>query len=256
MPNNNSAGELAATRSPASGSLPAVVADRLRRAVESGTYPVGSRLPPEPTLSASLGVSRTTLRDALARLEREGLILRRQRRGTTVLRPPVLRNSLDENYGVREMIEASGRKHGTRGTEIRFIPAPDEVSETLELEAGAEVTVLSRTRTADDVPVVVTIDHLDARTVESATAPLVPDVAFYRWLKDHCGIEVAYGVARVRAITAAGDIMRRLEVKAGTPLLALTQVDYTAAGQPILHSEEFHSIDAFEISVVRRGPYG
>lgn len=256
MPNNNPAQGVAATDAPASGSLPAVVADRLRRAVASGAYPVGSQLPPEPTLSATLGVSRATLRDALARLEREGLILRRQRRGTTVLRPPVLRNPLDENYGVREMIEASGRQHGTRETEIRFIPAPDEVSEALELEPGAEVTVLSRTRTADDVPVVVTIDHLDARIVESATAPLVPDVAFYRWLKDHCGIEVAYGVAQVRAIPAAGDIMRRLEVKSGTPILALRQIDYMAGGQPVLHSEEFHSIDAFQISIVRRGPYG
>src|SRR5579859_1091595 len=100
MPNNKSAVELTAINGRGAGPLSVVVADRLRRAVAAGAYPVGSQLPPEPALSAALGVSRTTLRDALARLEREGLIRRRQRLGTTVLRPPVLHNSLDENYGV------------------------------------------------------------------------------------------------------------------------------------------------------------
>jgi GntR family transcriptional regulator len=256
--NNSPAAEqrLSLLDEPPAGPLPVVVADQLRHAVAAGVYPVGTQLPPEPELSATLGVSRATLRGALARLEREGLVRRRQRAGTTVLRQPILHNPLDENRGVREMIEASGRRHATRDTEIRFVTAPDSVCEALALEPGTEVTVLERTRTADDEPVVVTIDHIDTRIVESATAPLMPDVPFYSWLKDHCEIEVAYGIARVKAIAAAGDIMRRLQVDAGVPILALTQTDYGADGKPVLHSQEFHSIDAFDISIVRRGPYG
>lgn len=235
--------------------LPVVTADRLRRAVASGEYPVGSQLPPEPALSVELGVSRSTLRDALAQLEREGFILRRQRLGTTVLARPVVHNSLEQNYGVREMIEASGRRHNTRDTEIRFLVAPEDVRHALELEPGAQVTKLERTRTADDEPIVVTIDHVDSTVVERATAPLVPDVSFYRWLKNHCNIAVAYGVARVRAVAASGEIVRRLEVETGSPIFQLTQVDYTAEGRAVLHSQEFHSVDAFQVSVVRRGPY-
>jgi DNA-binding GntR family transcriptional regulator len=250
MSNNLSIEELDAT-----GPLPVVVAERLRRAVVSGEYAVGTRLPPEPSLSVELGVSRSTLRDALAQLEREGLVLRRQRLGTVVLRRPVLRNSLSENYGVREMIEASGRRHTTRDTEIRFVTAPDDVRQGLELEPEAEVTSLERTRLADEEPVVVTIDYLDAHTVQSATAPLVPDVSIYRWLKDHCQIAVAYGVARVRAIAAEGDVVRRLEVSPGEAIFQLTQIDYTAGGCPVLFSQEFHRADAFEVSVLRRGPY-
>lgn len=48
--------------------------DRLRSAILRGEYRPGTDLPGERELSATLGVSRLTLRSALARLEAEGLV--------------------------------------------------------------------------------------------------------------------------------------------------------------------------------------
>jgi DNA-binding GntR family transcriptional regulator len=111
-------------------------------------------------------------------------------------------------------------------------------------------------RTADGEPVVLTIDHLDAETVESATAPLLPEVVFYEWLGDHCGIEVTHAVARLTAAVATSELAARLGIQEGAPLLRLTQVDRTALGRPVLHSEELHVADAFDVTLVRHGPYG
>ena len=61
------------------------VVERLRHDVLAGTYPAGGHLPPERQLSAALGVSRLTLRAALARLEAEGLVRARQGEGVRVL---------------------------------------------------------------------------------------------------------------------------------------------------------------------------
>ena len=58
----------------------------LMRAIEDGTYPVGSALPREIDLAAELSVSRNTLRSALALLAEEGIIQRKKRLGTIVLR--------------------------------------------------------------------------------------------------------------------------------------------------------------------------
>lgn len=49
-------------------------ANRLREGILRGVYPAGTDLPGERELSARLGVSRLTLRAALARLEAEGLV--------------------------------------------------------------------------------------------------------------------------------------------------------------------------------------
>lgn len=63
--------------------------NHLRRALESGRFPLHARLPPERALAVELGVGRSTLRKALAALEAEGWIWRHVGRGTFVGRHPV-----------------------------------------------------------------------------------------------------------------------------------------------------------------------
>lgn len=60
------------------------VYEKLYQMVTDGTFPVGSRLPSEPKLAQSLGVSRMTLRQALGLLHDDGLIKKVQGSGTFV----------------------------------------------------------------------------------------------------------------------------------------------------------------------------
>jgi DNA-binding FadR family transcriptional regulator len=56
-----------------------LVAEQLRRAIHLGRFLAGDKLPPERELAKQLGVSRTTVRDAVKVLEGEGLV--RSKRG-------------------------------------------------------------------------------------------------------------------------------------------------------------------------------
>src|SRR5712692_7888499 len=58
-----------------------LIVDQLRRAIHIGTFIPGDKLPPERELSKQLGVSRTTVREAIRVLEGEGYV--ETRRGAT-----------------------------------------------------------------------------------------------------------------------------------------------------------------------------
>jgi GntR family L-lactate dehydrogenase operon transcriptional regulator len=60
------------------------VADRVRALIEEQRLEAGMRLPAERQLAAQLGVSRNSLREALAKLVNEGLLLSRRGGGTFV----------------------------------------------------------------------------------------------------------------------------------------------------------------------------
>ncbi|OBF19777.1 FCD domain-containing protein [Mycobacterium sp. ACS4331] len=67
-----------------------LVVDQMRRALELGQFRPGDRLPTERELAETLDVSRTTVRAAVAVLEREGLIaVRRGRGGGFTVQAPV-----------------------------------------------------------------------------------------------------------------------------------------------------------------------
>jgi DNA-binding GntR family transcriptional regulator len=98
--------------------------DRLRAAIRDGTLAPGHRIT-EADLAARIGVSRTPVRQAIARLEAEGLLTHEPRRGLTVTRPD--HQQVVELYVMREALE---------GTAARL--AAQHASET-ELAAMAEL---------------------------------------------------------------------------------------------------------------------
>jgi DNA-binding FadR family transcriptional regulator len=68
--------------------LAEVLYDSLLARVVDGTYAPASRLPSETELAGEFGVSRPIVREALARLRRDGLVVSRQGSGTFVQRHP------------------------------------------------------------------------------------------------------------------------------------------------------------------------
>lgn len=84
------------------------IAARIIGLIESGRLLPGATLPPERGLAAQLGVSRTTLRQAMHELAMKGLVERRQGSGTVVLgsapRAQLLASELRQAY--RDAYEA------------------------------------------------------------------------------------------------------------------------------------------------------
>jgi GntR family transcriptional regulator len=76
----------------------------------------------------------------------------------------------------------------------------------------------------------------------------------YEVLERDLGVVIHHGLATFRPTRADGHVASRLRVPRETLLVYIRQVDFDEGGRPVVSSHEHHLADAFEFSVVRRGP--
>ncbi len=241
---------------PRPGHRSAYVYDELTQRIARGDLAPGTRLPSELELAAEIGVSRATLRDALRILEDDGLVRRIQGSGTYVTQRLRVPNSLDVNFGVTDAIRAAGMQAGLAAGRHWTEPAGLSEAERLGIDPAEDVLVIERVRTADGKPVVLSRDVLPQKIIgqHPEIGERMLHDSIYAVLERQLGIVIHYGVASFRPVQADHSLASRLRVPRGELLLYLWQVDYAESGDEVLSSHEYHLADAFNFSVVRRGP--
>src|SRR5580658_10328609 len=116
----------------------AVIASTLREQIHSGSLAPGSALASEAELSARFSVSRGTVRQALAALRAEGMIIGGRGRRPVVARP-TFAQSFNEMVSFSAWAEQLGRVPGARTLELTRRPADAEVGRQLGIAPGTNV---------------------------------------------------------------------------------------------------------------------
>lgn len=136
------------------------VADLLRERIENGTYPPGSALPSEPTLSSELGLSRVTINRAVTILRAEGYVKVKRGSGAFVRTLPRIVRDARRRYAARSNgtgagqveVTSLGLTSRTEYQEIAKVPASPEVAHALNVNGGSDVLVRRRVLYANDEP--------------------------------------------------------------------------------------------------------
>ncbi|MFC7752781.1 GntR family transcriptional regulator [Tsukamurella soli] len=187
----------------------------------------GDSLPAERQLAEQLGVSRTTLRKALAELSAEGVLRREHGSGTYVAPPKVVRvrqlTSLTEDFGV------NGMAVGSRVLSVDHIAADGETLQQLELRPGAKVYRVTRLRTLDDEPIAIEVAHLPG-PLRGLGGRLHAGDSLYELLRVQYGREVAAVEDVVETALATPVEAELLEVPPGHPLLMIHRQGRDGAG--------------------------
>lgn len=218
----------------------------------------GDRLPSEPELAASYGVSRPTIREVLRSLEHEGMVRRVHGVGTFVNEVPTkVTNAVDMDLGVTEAVQAANRRLGVQVLSIAEVAARPEVAERLDLEAGARLAWVERLILVDDTPAAYVVDVIPATIALKARHPYTSG-SIYRFLEQECGLDLRGGAAHISATPADRRLARLLRVAQGAALLRLEQVERTREDLACLYSVEHYVSSVFDLTVsrTRRGRSG
>ncbi len=146
-------------RSTSRTTLSGQVINELERLVESGEWPVGTRIPPEPELMRDLRVSRNTLREAVRALVHTGVLDSRPGDGTYVAATDGFAAALARRFRNSEALEIL------------------DVRRMIERDAAG---MAARRRTADDIENLRTLERRRAEMAHSDNGASVDaELAFH-----------------------------------------------------------------------------
>lgn len=214
---------------------------RISADIDRGKYPVGSRIPPEHELENLYQVSRVTVRRALAELTGEGLLERKQGKGTFVSTPRVHQN-LKSLHSFHDSCKQNGMTPGTDVIHIKEIPATVQDAEELNIRPGSRVLEILRVRRADGTAV--TLERNRFTMAYAYLEDLDLKGSLYGILKEY-GVEPKLAVHDISLRFADETEAKLLETEKGTPLVCLHEVIYDQRGRPLHTSVQLIRGDRF-----------
>ena len=230
------------------------VAEEIWNRVEAEDLKPGDRIGAERELSARYDVSRWTIRKALELLEEQERILRTNGRngGVFVAHSKVVRD-LRGHVGLPEYVRARGLEAGATVLGTATTMADTKLSALMGVPEGTWLLRVDRLRLAASLPL--SFETLWLR------AELFPGLldrslvgSMYELLETEYGLERGEAVETISARQADRELLAPLQLHAGAPILVVTRVAHTAAGDVFEYSEERYRADRTEMVV--RAPAG
>ena len=209
----------------------------------------GDRVGAERERAESLGVSRSTLRQALGILEGSGVIRRVPgRSGGIFVAGPKVERDLSQIVGVPDLLREQGFTAGSRLVSVSVVPADDKSAAALNLAPGAFVVSIVRIRLADGVPI-----SLEHARLPADKVPGLPERelggSLYELLEREYGLRPHEATERIEVMHATTDEAAILGIRLGDALLSVQRTTVDADGVPFEYSHDLFRADRTRIVV-------
>ncbi len=202
-----------------------------RSRIASGQWPEGVRAPSEAALCAEFGVSRGPIRQAMASLRADGLLVGGQGR------PPLVRRNVPEHSATvlgsfTAWADSEGHRPGQRTLLQSRHAADAHLAESLGVEVADPVLTIVRVRTLDDEPALIEratfIWEIGRRLME-----FDPDSgSINRFLLDN-DVDLYSSDHLLDAVAADAEDAEALGVDVGSPLMRVRRRTQDSAGRII-----------------------
>jgi GntR family transcriptional regulator len=207
----------------------------------------GAMMPSERILSEHLGVSRATVRAAMADLVDAGVLVRRHGRGSFTGTPVAPVAAADAPVAASA---APPAQVDWRSTVVRFDTAAAEarLARRMRLSPGDDLVRVRRVRIVEHAPMAIEDIHLPAALVPGITRADVASGPLYRLLADRYGLVVEDAVQTTEPTVTDAEEAVLLGVPVYAPALLFDRLTRTGAGQIVEYTRSIYRGDRFRIT--------
>ncbi|SIT39047.1 GntR family transcriptional regulator (modular protein) [Paraburkholderia piptadeniae] len=227
------------------------IADLLRSDIDSGAFATDSKLPGENELTRRFGVSRVTVRQAIAQLLTDGYVVSKQGKGTFVSRQKFL-HDLKPMRGFYDALVAQGVEPKTKLLEFGPASAPDNVREAFG-SPESDCFQLRRLYLVDDEPIALVVSYLPPEA-SGLTWEQVNRNPIYVLLESLLEMPVAKAEIRIRARTAGTSVGQALGLTSRAALLVMERESFGSNGKLREHTTFYIRPENYEFTLSVQGP--
>lgn len=221
--------------------------------IKNGEFGSGEMIPTEKDLMDMFDISRTTVRQAITELVREGYLYRIKSKGTFVSKPKLSLRVGERQFTLNGSLKESGQNAQTIILKLEIVPMPQSMVEVGGGKPGDKAIYLYRKRFLDGEPFMRVVTYLpfnkfsfllDADLERESLTDLMeqrPETSVYRRIR------------RIEAIPADQEDIDILGVKRGDAIQKMSVSRYNEAGALLDMSYAYYrgDMNAFEIDVIR-----
>lgn len=216
----------------------------LRDRIAAGEWHPGDQVPTIRELCHLYGVSRITAIQALGALAHEGVLARKQGKGTFVAEPKIEHGPV-RLLSFTEDITRRGHVPGSRILELARIPASQTIAARLQVARGDAVVLLRRLRLTDGKPMGVQNAYLPDDFFPGLAEVREPIDSLYRLLDTRYGVVPTKATEAYEPIVVDNDTASLLGVRRGAPAFSVER----------LTRDQRNRLVEFTVSVLRGDRY-
>ncbi|WP_433328753.1 GntR family transcriptional regulator [Spirillospora sp. CA-294931] len=193
--------------------------------IESAELPVDAAIPSERELCAMFELSRMTVRQGVDQLVSEGRLYRVPGKGTFVARPKIEMPLRLVSF--TEDMLARGLRPGGIDLDRRTVAADAALARAFGVEAGTEIHVIERLRTADGEPMALERAHILASFAPDLLDRRLADRSLHGVLEAVYGLVFDAGDQTIDAGLADTAEAKALKIARGSAVLLLRRRSYS-----------------------------
>ena len=213
----------------------------------------GEKLPPEPELARQMGVSRSTLREAMRTFEAQGLLMRRQGAGTFVIgKVEVFDTGLEVLESLETIADRMGLEVSMGKLEIEALSADVELADALGVQFGTKLLSVTRVINAKGIPIAYLRDILPRDMLSQQDLDERFTGSVLNLLIKRSDLQLEQSRTEIRAVAARSKEARALQIQQGDVLLMFEANLVTRKGNVVDHSYSYFLPGHFRLHVNRK----